>query len=182
MMSAMRHRWRIWAAHGFAPATVPSGAAANAPSRSSPSESPVLDALALSARVSAIATLLILVPGVLMGVWLARTASAWRGLVEGVCAAPLVLPPVVTGFLLLIVLQTAGSSLLFTWWAAVLASAVVAWPLLVRTVRAAVEQIDPRLAVAAATLGASRWKVLRTITVPLAWRGIVGAATLAWGG
>jgi len=56
----------------------------------------------------------------------------------------------------------------------------MAWPLLVRTVRAAVDSCDPRLPVAAATLGASPGRILCTVTIPLAWRGVVGGATLAW--
>lgn len=94
--------------------------------------------------------------------------------------APLVAPPVITGFLLLVVLRELSQDLLFTFWAATIASALMAIPLLVRTVRAAVEAVDPRYSVVAATLGASRLRRLLTITIPLAWRGIVGGATLAW--
>jgi len=94
--------------------------------------------------------------------------------------SPLVLPPVVVGFGLLIVLRWIGAGMLFTPWAAIIAGAVVSLPLLVRTVRVAVEQIDPRLELAAATLGASRLRRWLTITLPLAWRGIVGGAVLAW--
>jgi len=137
-------------------------------------------ALLLSVQVSLAATLACLVPGVLMGIWLARSNSKLRGFVETFVLAPLVVPPVVTGLLLLILLRELFPALLFTWWAASLASAVVAIPLLIRTVRATVEGIDPRWALVAATLGASRLRILRTITIPLAWRGIVAGATLAW--
>lgn len=93
---------------------------------------------------------------------------------------PLVVPPVATGFALLQLMLWMHVPLAFTRWAACIAGAVVGAPLLIRTVRAAVEQIDPRLGQVAATLGASRLRVLVTITLPLAWRGIVGGATLAW--
>ncbi len=134
----------------------------------------------LSIKVSLSATLFCLIPGVLLGIWLARTRSRLRPVVEVAVMAPLVAPPVVTGFLLLIVLRELNQDLLFTFWAATVASALMAVPLLVRTVRAAVEAIDPRYSVVAATLGASPLRRLLTITVPLAWRGIVGGATLAW--
>jgi len=137
-------------------------------------------ALALSLRVSLAATALCVVVGVPVAVWLARSTSGWRFVVEAVLTAPLVVPPVVTGFGLLLVLRWVGAGLLFTWWAAVLASAVVAIPLMVRTVRAAVEQSDPRLAQIAASLGASPWRVFWTVTVPLVRPGIIGGAVLSW--
>ena len=137
-------------------------------------------AIALSMRVSLIATALCIASGVPLGVWLARGVSRWRFVVDVLLMAPLVVPPVVTGFGLLVVLRAAGGSLLFTWWAAVLASWIVALPLMVRTVRASVEQTDPRLARLAATLGASPWRVFWTVTVPLAWPGIFGGAALSW--
>lgn len=137
-------------------------------------------AIGLSIRISLIATALSLVPGVLLAVWLARTKSRLRWIVDVCTSLPLVVPPVVVGFALLIAMRAMDVDLMYTPWAAAIASAVVAFPLLVRTVRVAVEAIDPRLAVVAATLGASRFRILRTITLPLAWRGIVGGATLAW--
>ncbi|MCH8252483.1 MAG: ABC transporter permease subunit, partial [Planctomycetes bacterium] len=120
----------------------------------------ILTPLLLSMRVSFVAVLLILVPGTMIGVWLARTRSRWRPLVEAVSIAPLVVPPVVTGFVLLMVMHTVRFPPVFTWWAAAVAAGVVAMPLLIRTVRSSVEQIDPRLANVAKTLGASRTRVL----------------------
>lgn len=137
-------------------------------------------AVGVSLGVSLAATIVILVPGVLLGAWLARTRSPLRPIAETASVIPLTLPPVATGFILLAMITSLDLGILFTWWAAVLAAAVVSFPLLVRTVRSAVEQIDPRLTLAARTLGASRFRALRTITLPLAWRGIVGGATLAW--
>ena len=137
-------------------------------------------AIGLSIQVSVVATLLGLVPGVLVAVWLARTRSRLRPVVEVATTLPLVVPPVATGFALLQLMLWLNLPLPFTRWAACVAGAVVSMPLLIRTVRATVEQIDPRLAIVAATLGASRLRILFTITLPLAWRGIVGGAMLAW--
>ncbi len=137
-------------------------------------------AIRLSIQVSIVATLLGLVPGVLIAVWLARTRSMLRPVVEVATTLPLVVPPVATGFALLQLMLWLHLPLPFTRWAACVAGAVVSMPLLIRSVRATVEQIDPRLAVVAATLGASRLRILLTITLPLAWRGIVGGAMLAW--
>lgn len=139
-----------------------------------------LSAIALSLRVSLTATLLMLIPGVLLAVWLARTRSRLRPVVEIATMTPLVIPPVVTGFVLLRLMVWLGFPAPFTASAAVLAAAIVATPLLVRTVRAVVEQVDPRYAQVAATLGASRLRILLTITLPLSWRGIVGGASLAF--
>jgi len=137
-------------------------------------------AIGLSLRVSVAATVLCVAVGVPVAVWLARGRSRWRFFVDVVLMAPLVVPPVVTGFGLLLVLRAVSAGLLFTLWAAALAAGVVALPLLVRTVRAAVEQTDPGLAKVAATLGASPWRVFWTITLPISWRGMVGGAALAW--
>jgi len=139
-----------------------------------------VQAIGLSLRVSIAATALCVVVGVPVAAWLARGRSRWRFLVDVVLMAPLVVPPVVTGFGLLLLLRAVSAGLLFTLWAAVLAAAVVALPLLVRTVRAAVEQTDPGLAKVAATLGASPWRIFWTITLPMSWRGLVGGAALAW--
>jgi molybdate transport system permease protein len=139
-----------------------------------------LSAIELSIKVSLLATLFCLAPGVLLGIWLARTSSRLRSVVEVLVMVPLVAPPVVTGFLLLIVLREIHTDLLFTFWAATVASALMGLPLLIRTVRASVEAIDPRYGIVAATLGASPIRRLATITIPLAWRGIVSGATLAW--
>ena len=140
----------------------------------------VMDALWLSLRVSVLAALACLPVGVLIGAWLARTRSRWRLPVDLVVTAPLVVPPVVTGLVILIVVTRLGVPVAYTWWGAVIAGAIVALPLLVRTVRASVEVMDPRLPLAAATLGASRWRIFLTITLPLSWRGVVGGMVLAW--
>ncbi|MCZ6684350.1 MAG: molybdate ABC transporter permease subunit [Planctomycetota bacterium] len=140
----------------------------------------LMQALTLSVRVSIVALLFCLPIGVLTGTWLARTRSAWRPIVELAITCPLVIPPVVTGLVVLYLVVRMRLPVAYTWWAAAIASAIVALPLLVRTVRAAVEAMDDRLPLVAATLGASRTRVFLTITLPLSWRGVVGGAVLAW--
>ncbi len=170
----------MWRRHGF---MSPAGSPTPQPGKSDIAESSIVDvysAILVSIRVSLLAALFMLVPGVLLGVWLARTSSPWRHLVDIVTVTPLVVPPVVTGVLLLYVLRMIDRDLLFTGWAAAIASAIVASPLLIRTVRVAVEAVDPRFAMVAATLGATQLRTFRTITLPLAWRGVVGGLTLAW--
>jgi molybdate transport system permease protein len=153
---------------------------ATASDRAANGASEFFSSLRLSVQVSLLAVLLCAVPGVWVAVWLAETRSAVRFVVDVSVTSLLAVPPVVTGFLTLMMLKAVWPRLIFTWWAAGLASAIVAFPLLVRTARAAVETIDPRFARVARTLGASRFRLLRTITLPLAWRGIVGGLVLAW--
>lgn len=135
-------------------------------------------AVALSIRITAVATVLFLPVCMVLGIWLGRTHSAIRPAVQAVTMMPMVLPPVVTGLLLLKLFHFAGLSLAFTWYAAAIASGMVAAPLWIRTIRATVEMIDPRLNVVAASLGASAWRRFITITLPLAWKGVVGGAVL----
>lgn len=135
-------------------------------------------AIGMSFRVALVATVLFLPACVLVGVWLGRSRSHPRGVVQAVVMMPLVLPPVVSGLLLLQLFQATGVRIAFTWMGAVLAAGVVSAPLWIRTVRTAVETIDPRLSVAAASLGASRWRRFRTITLPLCWKGVVGGGVL----
>lgn len=135
-------------------------------------------AIRLSFQVACVATGLFLPACVGVGVWLGRTSSRSRGVVQAFVMAPLVLPPVVSGLLLLQLFQMTGIKLAFTWMGAVVAAGLVAGPLWIRTVRAAVETIDPRLSIAAASLGASRWRRFRTITLPLSWKGVVGGGVL----
>lgn len=134
----------------------------------------------MSLRVSTVATVVCAVPGVGLGVWLGRSRSRLRPVVETAVILPLVVPPVVTGLCLLELLLAFHVPLAFTWWAATLASGAVAMPLLARTVQAAAETMDPRLLAVAATLGASPARRFFTITLPLCWRGMVGGLVLFW--
>jgi len=136
-------------------------------------------------------TALILGPAVGLAWLLAR--REWRGksFVETLVALPLVMPPVAVGLLLLKLFGRRGPvghwlqdglglEIVFTWKAVLIALAVMSFPLAVRGARLTFEEIDPRLEQIARTLGAPPWTVFRTITLPLAWRGIVGGALLAF--
>lgn len=144
----------------------------------------------LSLIVATLATMLAAPFAVATGLSLARTRAWWRRPTEAIVMSPLVLPPVVTGYLLLALLgpkgpigswiTSGGWSVAFTTAAAVIASSVVGFPLFVRAVRQAVEAVDPRLEQAARTLGATPWRATRTITLPLARAGILSGALLAF--
>ncbi|MCH7977340.1 MAG: molybdate ABC transporter permease subunit [Bacteroidetes bacterium] len=132
-------------------------------------------AVVLSLQVAAIATAISLPFGTVLAFVLAKKRFVGRFLVENLLQFPLVLPPVVTGYVLLIVLP---HTIVFTWGAAVLASAVVGFPLLAQTARVAFEGVDPELEAAARVDGARPWDVFRRITLPLAARGVAAGAVL----
>lgn len=137
-----------------------------------------------------VATALLLVPGTLAAWLLAR--RQWRGktLAETVLTLPLVMPPVATGLILLELfgrrgwigapLHRFGVDIVFTWRAVVIAMSVMAFPLFVRSARVAFEQVSRRYEDIARTLGASERRVFFTITLPLAMRGMIGGAVLAF--
>ena len=148
-------------------------------------------ALRLSARVALWATLLSLPLGIAVAWWLARRDFRGKVLAEMLVQLPMVLPPVVPGYLLLLLLGTQGPlggwllehfgiRLAFDWKGAVIASAVMAFPLMVQPVRLAFRMIDPRLEQAAATLGARPWRVWLSVTLPLATPGILAGAVLCF--
>lgn len=145
----------------------------------------------LTVRTAGLATLLILPPGLLLAWLLARTSWRGKSLVETLVALPLVMPPVATGLILLKMVgrrgpigrflhETLGMDVVFTWRAVVLAMAVMAFPLLVRSARVAFEGVPHRLEQIARTLGAREGRVFFTITLPLAARGILGGTLLAF--
>src|SRR4051812_4781400 len=139
---------------------------------------------------AAAATLLMLVPGVLLAWILARGRFPGRVVLDTLVSLPLVMPPVATGLVLLMLiaprgpvgglLSRLGVEVVFTWKAVVLAMTVMGLPLLVRTVRAGIEQVDPRYEAAAAMLGAGPLRVFLTITVPLAGPAVAAGATLGF--
>ena len=148
-------------------------------------------AVTLSLRVSAVATVLSLPLGIFVAYALARWQFRGRQLLNGLVHLPLILPPVVTGYLLLITFgrkgyvgqwldQWFGIVLAFRWTGAALAAAVMAFPLMVRAIRLAVEAVDPKLEEAASTLGASRPWLFATVTLPLILPGITAGAILAF--
>jgi molybdate transport system permease protein len=148
-------------------------------------------AVALSLRVSLWATVASLPLGILVAVALARWEFPGKAVLNGLVHLPLILPPVVTGYLLLLTFGRMGPvggflydwfgiTLAFRWTGAALAAAVMAFPLMVRAIRLSVEAVDPRLEEAAATLGASRPVVFLTVTLPLILPGIIAGAILAF--
>ena len=148
-------------------------------------------AVALSLRVSFWATLLSLPLGIFVAYALARWEFWGKQLLNGLVHLPLILPPVVTGYLLLLTFgrkgyvgqfldEWFGIVLAFRWTGAVLAAAVMAFPLMVRAIRLAIEAVDPKLEEAASTLGAPRPWVFATVTLPLILPGIVAGAILAF--
>lgn len=152
---------------------------------------PEWQAVALSLRVAFWATLLSLPFGILVAHALARWQFPGKALLNGVVHLPLILPPVVTGYLLLAAFGRRGPVgalledwfglvLAFRWTGAVLAAAVMAFPLMVRAIRLAIEAVDPKLEDAAATLGANRAWVFATVTLPLIAPGVLAGAVLGF--
>ena len=148
-------------------------------------------AVALSLRVSFWATLLSLPFGLMVAYVLARCEFWGKQLLNGIVHLPLILPPVVTGYLLLMAFgrrgavgqyldQWFGIVLAFRWTGAALAAAIMAFPLMVRAMRLAIEAVDPRLEQAAGTLGASPVWVFVTVTLPLILPGVIAGAILAF--
>jgi len=145
----------------------------------------------LSLRVAALATLFSLAFGLWLAYVLANRNFRGKDLLDAVATLPLVLPPTVLGYYLLVVLgrpsalgrayeAVFGQPLVFTWQAAVVAATVHAFPLLVKTARAALESVDRTYERAARNLGASDWRVFWRVTLPLARRSIFAAAVLAF--
>ena len=148
-------------------------------------------AIALSLRIAVVSTLVALPFGVAIAMLLARKSFWGKSLLDAVVHLPLVLPPVVTGYLLLLTLGRKapvgeflaahfGVVFSFRWTGAALACGVMAFPLMVRAIRLSIEAIDLRLEDAAATLGANRAWVFVTITLPLALPGIIAGMMLAF--
>jgi molybdate transport system permease protein len=144
-----------------------------------------------SLRMALASLLLVLPPGLALAWWLAR--KDWRGkaLVETLVTLPLVLPPVVTGLVLLQLFgrrgpvgswlhNTFNCDVVFTWRAVVIALAAMSLPLFVRAARTAFEEVDVKFEQLARTLGAGEWRVFFTITLPLARRGVLAGTLLAF--
>ncbi|MEZ7767305.1 molybdate ABC transporter permease subunit [Haemophilus parahaemolyticus] len=152
---------------------------------------PELNAIYLSLKVATIAILFAL-PVAIFIAWILSRKQFWgKQLLNGIVHLPLVLPPVVIGYLLLIVMAKRGAigqylwewfgfSFSFSWRGAVLASAVMAFPLMVRSIKQAFDAIDPKLEQAARTLGASPLKVFFTLNLPLSFSGVIAGAVLGF--
>lgn len=147
-------------------------------------------AVMLSLQVSIWATLAALPPAVFTAYALARWQFPGKQIVNSLVHLPLILPPVVTGYLLLMLfgtkgpvggaLQQIGIVFAFRWTGAALAAAIMAFPLMVRAIRLSVEAVDPKLEQAAATLGASRIMCFATITLPMILPGLIAGAVLGF--
>ncbi|MBC7490030.1 MAG: molybdate ABC transporter permease subunit [Glaciimonas sp.] len=145
---------------------------------------------ALSLKVAGWATLLNLLFGVAIAYVLARWRSSARDLVDAILTLPLVLPPTVLGYYLLVVvgrrgvvgewLEKWGIALVFTWQGAVIAATIVAFPMVLKSARAAFEDVDPKLENAARVLGISETAVFFRVTLPLASKGISAGVLLAF--
>jgi len=147
--------------------------------------------LVLTLKVALIATLLALAAGGAIAFVLARYRFPGRELTDALCTLPLVMPPTVLGYYLIVLIgrrgwiggwlwNVFGINLMFTWQGAVFASAIVAFPLVFKSARAAFEGVDTHLENAARTLGVSEIGVLFRVTLPLAWRGILAGTMLAF--
>jgi molybdate transport system permease protein len=150
-----------------------------------------LGPLILSFEVAALATLLAAILGIGAAALLANYRFPGRDIVDVIFTAPMVMPPTVLGYYVLVMLgrrsmlghayeALTGSSIVFTQTGAVVAATIGALPLVVKSVRAALEQTDPTLILAARTLGATRLRAFVTVQLPLAARGIVAALMLAF--
>ena len=148
-------------------------------------------AVALSLRVSAVATLASLPAGIFIAYALARWRFPGRELLNGIVHLPLILPPVVTGYLLLLTFgrkgwigqhlyEWFGIVFAFRWTGAALAASIMAFPLMVRAIRLSIEAVDPKLEQAASTLGASPMWTFMTVTLPLILPGVIAGAILAF--
>ena len=144
----------------------------------------------LTLRVATVATLVIAVPATLLGYTLARRSFPGKATISALTNLPLVLPPTAIGFLFLSLLAVDGPlgrdaigfdlDILLTWRAAALASATMSFPLVARTTRIAFEGVDPRLEMAARTLGYGPVATFVRFSLPLAWRGLLAGMVLGF--
>lgn len=150
-----------------------------------------LDIVLLSLKVAACCVLMLLLPAIAMAWLLARKQFWGHALLDALVHLPMVLPPVVLGYMLLVLLGRRGwigswlyeqfhIQLTFHWWGAVIASAVMAFPLMVRAIRQALMQVNPLFEQAAQTLGATPVKTFFTITLPLSYHGVLTGGILAF--
>ncbi|MCE7903794.1 MAG: molybdate ABC transporter permease subunit [Gammaproteobacteria bacterium PRO9] len=151
----------------------------------------ILTTILLTGKIAAIATAFALLAGVAAAWAMHRRTFAGRSLIDALLMLPLVLPPTVLGYYLLTALgrkspfgrwleQTFDIRLIFTWQGAVIAAAIVAFPLVYQGARAALAAVDQQLEGAARTLGAGEWRVFVRVTLPLAWPGVLAGTMLAF--
>lgn len=154
-------------------------------------DSSVLFSMRLSLQVAAVATIFVIIVGVAVAYFLARKSFSGKEVLDVLFTLPLVLPPTVTGYYLIIAFgrngfigkylyELTGWSIMFTWYAAVLASFVVALPLMIKTTRAAIESVDRNLVNASFTLGHTETETAIKVILPLAKKGIIAGAVLSF--
>jgi len=154
-------------------------------------DSSVIFSMRLSLQVAAVATIFVLIFGVTVAYFLARKNFKGKEVLDVLFTLPLVLPPTVTGYYLIIAFgrngfigrylyELTGWSIMFTWYAAVLASFVVALPLMIKTSRAAIESVDKNLINASFTLGHTETGTALKVILPLAKKGIIAGAVLSF--
>lgn len=144
----------------------------------------------ISIKTSFVATAFTFVFGIAAAYWMEAYSGKMKGFIDGILNLPLVLPPTVVGFFLLLICGRNGpvgkillyfqTTIIFSWPATVIAASVVAFPLMYKTTRGALEQIDKNILNAARTLGVSEYIIFWKITLPLAWPGIAAATVLAF--
>lgn len=154
-------------------------------------DSSTLFSLRLSLQVAAVATFLVMLAGICIAYFLARKDFKGKELIDILFTLPLVLPPTVTGYYLIIIFgrngyigkliyEWTGWTIMFTWYAAVLASFVVALPLMIKISRAAIESVDKNLINASYTLGRSEFETTIKVILPLAKRGVIAGVVLSF--
>lgn len=146
--------------------------------------------LLLSLKVAGLATLFSFITGTGAAWLLARRSGALPSVLDSLCTLPLVLPPTVLGYYLILLvgrkgllgpwLEAVGMRLIFSWQGAVVAATVVVFPLIYKSARAALEGVDQDLENAARSLGCGEFRVFRTVSLPLAWRGLMAGSVLAF--
>lgn len=152
---------------------------------------PTIAALLISLKVASWATAIDLLLGIVLGYLVARSRFVGRDVLDTLLTLPMVMPPTVLGYYLLVLVGRQGwlgswlhthwgVNLIFSWQGAVLAAAVVAFPLVFKPARAAFETVDTQLEGAARVLGLGEWAIFFRITLPLAWRGILAGVLLAF--
>lgn len=151
----------------------------------------MLDPVLLSLKVAVLAVSVVLVLGLLLARLMARHEFPGQDVLEALFTLPLVLPPTVIGYGLLVLFgvhgplgrlveEVLGVRIVFTWGAAVIAAIVVSFPLMYQSAKAAISGVDLNLERAARTLGAGEWQIFVTVTLPLAWPGIVAGIVLSF--
>ncbi|MCZ8540019.1 molybdate ABC transporter permease subunit [Psychrobacillus sp. FSL K6-2365] len=145
----------------------------------------------LSLKITVIASVIVIISGILVGRLLARNSFKGKSIVETLLLLPLVLSPTVVGFLLIVIFgrnsifgqvieRLFNQPIIFTWWAAVIASVVVAFPLMYQSAKSGFQAIDTNIEEAARVDGASEWKILYYLSIPLASKSLMSGAILSF--